>query len=127
MSALDDVLKFTGRLALAAIFLWAAWGKVNNPSGTISHIQSAGIPAPGLAFVLAVAIESVCGLCVAIGWRVRYAAFALFLFLIPATYFFHFDLSSRIQVIMALKNAAIMGGLLILAAAGPGRISVDKS
>ncbi|VAX23494.1 hypothetical protein MNBD_NITROSPINAE03-223 [hydrothermal vent metagenome] len=127
MSKLENIFKLVGRLAISAIFVWAAVGKIMNPSGAMSHIQSAGIPVPaGLAYAVAVAVEAICGTLLIIGWRTRLAAFALFLFLIPATYFFHFDPSSRIQTIMALKNIAIAGGLFFIMAVGPGRLSLDK-
>ncbi|MGK7344238.1 MAG: DoxX family protein [Candidatus Nitrospinota bacterium M3_3B_026] len=126
MSGLENVFKLAGRLAIAAIFLFAAFGKVMDPTGTISHISSAGIPAPGLAYALTVALEAVSGVLIVIGWRTKYAALALCLFMVPTTYFFHFDLGNRVQMIMALKNLAIMGGLLLLAASGPGRISVGR-
>lgn len=127
MNKLENLLKLIGRLAIAAIFIWAALGKVMNPSGAMSHIQSAGIPVPaGLAYAIAIALEAICGTLLIVGWRARYAAFALFLFLIPATYFFHFDPSSRIQTIMALKNIAIAGGLFFIMAAGPGKFSLDR-
>lgn len=127
LSKLENILKLIGRIAIAAIFIWAAVGKVMNPSGAMSHIQSAAIPVPaGLAYAIAVAVEAICGTLLIVGWRARHAAFALFLFLIAATYFFHFDLSSRIQMTMALKNIAIAGGLFFIIAAGPGRFSLDK-
>lgn len=126
LSGLENVFKLIGRLAIAAIFLFAAFGKVMNPSGTISHIGSAGIPVPGLAYALTVALEAVGGALIVIGWKTKYAALALCLFLIPATYFFHYDPGDRVQTLMALKNLAIMGGLLLLAASGPGRISFGR-
>jgi len=126
LSGFENILKLVGRLAIAAIFIWAAWGKIINPSGTIKHIQSAGIPMAGLAYAIAVAVEVVGGVAIAIGWRARYFSLALCLFLIPATYFFHFDLSNRMQMVMAFKNLAIMGGLLTLAASGPGKFSLDN-
>jgi len=128
LSKLDNILKLIGRLAISAIFVWSAVGMVMNPSGAMSYIQSAGFPVPaGLAYAIAVAVEAICGTLLIIGWRTRGSAFALFLFLVPATYFFHFDLSSRVQTIMALKNIAIAGGLFFIIASGPGRFSLDKS
>jgi putative oxidoreductase len=38
---------------------------------------------------------------------------------------FHADLADPVQAIMFWKNIAIAGGFLLLAANGPGRLSVD--
>ena len=54
----------------------------------------------------------------------------LFLFLIPATYLFHNPVglvaqARMMQQIQLMKNLAIMGGLLMVFAFGPGPASVD--
>ena len=77
-----------------------------------------------------IAIELGGGLLLAVGYKTRWAALALFLFIIPATYFFHAFWSAAPeqavnQMINFQKNIAIMGGYLALFVAGPGAISLD--
>jgi putative oxidoreductase len=65
------------------------------------------------------------------GYKARLAALAIFVFLIPTTFIFHayWQLPADKQMIDFLafwKNLAIMGGLLMVYAMGPGRLSVDK-
>ena len=45
--------------------------------------------------------------------------------MIPATLIFHTDFSNSVQIIMFLKNLSITGGFLVVAASGPGAISLD--
>jgi len=66
------------------------------------------------------------------GWRARWAAWALILFVAVATFaahrFWEFDASQyRNQMNHFLKNLALIGGLLFVVAFGPGRMAVDKS
>jgi putative oxidoreductase len=54
----------------------------------------------------------------------------LFLYIIPTTYFFHnfwtmTGMDQQNNLAHFLKNLAIMGGLLLLAANGPGGYSLD--
>jgi len=77
-----------------------------------------------------------CGLLVMAGLRARWAALIMFLWLIPVTLLFHVagyyhavqqhqPMAALTQQVMYLKNIAMMGGLLILAAMGPGGLSID--
>lgn len=82
------------------------------------------MPLTALFLVGAIVFEVGGGLALLLGWNVRYAAFALVLFLVPATLIFHTDFADQSQMIHFLKNLAIMGGLLALAAAGSGSMSL---
>jgi len=89
---------------------------------------------PGL--YLSAVIELGGGLLMIAGLKARWAALIIFLWLIPVTLVFHFAdynqavqqrqaMNAMIQQIMFLKNLAMMGGLLLLAALGPGGLSLD--
>jgi putative oxidoreductase len=66
------------------------------------------------------------GLSVLVGYKTKLGAWALFLFLIPTTLIFHHNVGDKMQMIMFLKNLAIMGGLLQLALHGAGGCSLDN-
>jgi putative oxidoreductase len=74
--------------------------------------------------------EAVCGLFV-VGWQTRLAAAGLIVFTAVAGLFFHdfWNLPAgdeqMNQMAHAFKNVSIIGGLIVLAAAGAGRWSVD--
>ncbi len=62
--------------------------------------------------------------------KARFAALALFLYLIPVTLIMHnfFGVGGaerQAQTIHFMKNLAIMGGLLMVTASGAGPFSVD--
>jgi putative oxidoreductase len=128
---MSDAALTLGRLALAAIFLISGYGKLVGLSATAGYIGSKGLPAPMALAVLAGVGELVLGAAVVIGFKARLAALGLVVFTVVATAFFHdfwnMQGSDRaMQQIHALKNLAIVGGLLILAGVGPGRFSVDR-
>src|SRR5260370_19928219 len=126
MNAYKNVMALVGRLFIGFIFVGSGFLKFSSMGATIGMMSKMMAPIPvGLIPMLAYAaalLELIGGLFVMIGFRARLSAFLLFLFLLPATYFFHVVPHDQINT---MKNIAIMGGLLILAAQGPGRLSFD--
>jgi putative oxidoreductase len=120
-----------GRILLAHIFLVSGAAKVFDWSGTEAQMAAKGIPLVPLLHVGALLCELGGGLALLAGYRARWAALALFLFLIPTTVLFHnFWAATPAEQIHQLdnfmKNLAIMGGLALVMAFGPGPISVDR-
>jgi putative oxidoreductase len=135
MSALCEAVKtygpLAGRILIAAIFLLSGSGKIGGFEGTVGQIASKGMPLPELAAAGAIAVELIGGILVLVGWHARWAAAALFLFMIPTTLLFHsfwtFEPAQQTaQRIHFMKNLAIMGGILYVMAFGAGPLSVDQ-
>ena len=114
-----------GRLFIAALFLISGYGKAVAAGGTIGYIEAAGLPAPTLAYAVALLVEIVGGLLLVAGYRTRLVAGALAAFTLAAAIGFHADFADQNQFIHFLKNVAIAGGLLQLIAFGAGRFSLD--
>lgn len=114
-----------GRIFLSVIFLMAGLNKITNFAGTQKYMAAYGIPLTAFFAVCAIILEIAGGLSVLLGYKTRWGAFALVIFLIPTTLIFHTKFSEQIQVVMFMKNMAILGGLLLLASFGPGPLSVD--
>ncbi|MEL0211121.1 MAG: DoxX family protein, partial [Novosphingobium sp.] len=92
----------------------------------IAYITSAGLPAPSLAYGVAVAVELVGGLLLIAGIRTRIVASALAAFSLAAAFGFHANLADQNQFIHFFKNVALAGGLLQVAAFGSGRFGFDR-
>ena len=61
-----------------------------------------------------------------VGWQTRLAAYALALFSIVSALIFHSNLGEQMQMILFMKNWAMAGGLLVLAANGAGAFSLEQ-
>lgn len=118
----NDLFALTGRVFIAAIFLASAVGKMTNFQGTTDYMAAHGMPMVNLLCMSAIGIEVMGGLSLVLGYYARWGAVALLVFMVPATLIFHLAPDQRIQF---LKNMAIIGGLLQVAAFGPGEISLD--
>ncbi len=96
-----------------------------------SDMASAGVPLPTVALAGAIVFLLVGSVSVAIGYRARFGALLLLLFLIPATYYFHAPWRAATpgeatqQMIHLLKNLGLMGAMLLIMATGPGPGSLD--
>lgn len=119
-----------GRILLALIFLWSGVDKTVHYSGALGYVASAGLPFPDVLLMLSIVLELGCGLALVIGWKVRWAAALIFLYLIPVTAIFHNPIGAgahaQEQLIHVMKNLSIMGGMLMLAAFGPGAWSLER-
>lgn len=118
-------VELAGRFLLAVLFLLSGLDKLGSGySATAAYMGSFGVP--GALLPLVIVVEIVGALAVIVGWKTRIAASLLAGFTALAAVIFHSNFSDQIQVIMFLKNVAIVGGLLALAANGPGPISIDR-
>jgi putative oxidoreductase len=126
-----DAAALIARVLIAVIFIKSGFDKIGGLDNTVSAIAGKGVPLPQVAAVITIVIELGGGLMLLIGWRARSAALVLFLWLIPTTLLFHNFWAAapeayRNQQTQFLKNLAIMGGMLMVCAFGPGRLSADK-
>lgn len=122
----------TGRILLALIFLLQGIGKIGAFAGTAGYMAKYGMPMVEVLLVGTIVVEVVGGLMLVVGWNARWAALALFLFVLAASLIFHpFWAVPPEQVTMQTihfqKNLAIMGGLLFVVFCGPGRLSLDRA
>jgi len=121
-------IRLIGRLALGAIFLLSVTGKLTNWGGTVAHAATKGVPEVLLAG--ATALELVGVVLLLVGFKTRWGAAALVVFLVPVTLVFHNfwavqGPAHQQQLVEFLKNVAIAGGLLVEFVAGPGAFSLD--
>ena len=119
-----------GRILLALIFLVAGYRKLMAVAGSAGYFAKLGFPMPEVMVWVAIAIELGGAILLIVGWKTRWVAWLLALFTVIAAFaahrFWEVDAAQYAnQMNHFLKNIAIVGGFIILAATGPGALSVD--
>lgn len=128
--SVQDTLNLAARLLIVALFLPAGIGKLTGFEGTVGYIASGGLPLPAVDAALAVAVEIGASLALLAGFGTRIAAAVLAVFTLAASVFFHAYWAVPadqvyVNQLLFFKNIAVIGGLLMLVAYGPGRWSLD--
>ena len=129
-TALQNPLSLIGRLLLALLFLPAGINKITGFAGTVGYIASVGLPLPTLGAIIALVVEIAGGLALIAGFGTRFAALVLAVFTLVASFFFHAYWAAPaaqqfVTQLLFMKNMAVVGGLLTLAAWGAGAWSLD--
>ena len=119
-----NILDFLGRIFISALFLISAYNKIFNLDGSISWMESFGVP--GLLLYPAIALEIILPVFVIIGYYARISAGILAIFCILTAFLFHFDFSDQGQTISFFKNIGLAGGFLFIVVNGTKEWSVDK-
>ena len=132
MKFTHPAIPFVGRLLIVYIFATSGIAKVFGWQANVQYVSTRHLPMVPLLLVLAALIEIGGSICLIIGYRAREAGMVMFLYMIPLTVLFHnywvaSGMLAGAQETHFRKNLAIMGGLLMLAYAGPGRWSVGET
>lgn len=120
-----SLLPAVGRVLMAALFLVSGFGKLMAPVATKGYIAAAGLPLPEVAYLVAVAVELGLGLGLLLGYRTRVVAGLMAAFTAVTAFGFHADFADGNQMNHFLKNLAISGGLIYVAAYGAGGFALD--
>ena len=107
---MNAILSLLGRVSLSLIFIISGAGKIAGYAATQGYMEAMGVP--GALLPLVIALELGGGL-------------AMALFSIVAAVIFHANFADQMQAINFWKNVAMAGGFLLLAAQGPGSLSLD--
>jgi putative oxidoreductase len=123
MNKLYDVSDLAGRILISVIFIMAGWGKIGGYAGTAAYMESMGVP--GALLPLVIATELGGGILVVLGLWTRLAALGLAGFSVLAGLLFHFKPDDQMQMMILMKNVAMGGGFLVIAAHGARALSLD--
>jgi putative oxidoreductase len=121
-----DLLLLIGRVLIVAVLFLFAW----SGSPTSAYLGSLGVSNPAFWSTIAIAVEFVVAVALALGVGTRYGALLGLLYLIVATalahrYWEYPQAQHLIQYTNFTKNLAIFGGMLFVFVHGAGRFSID--
>ena len=128
---MKDLTLLVGRIFLVAIFPISAYYKIIRWPDIAKRVATAGLPYPEYLAMVGTAVEMLFPFLVILGLFTRWAAFGLILYVLAATYIGH-PVVWRVppdaffrELMGVMKNLAMIGGLLLLIGAGPGRFALQ--
>ena len=118
-----------GRFFFTLIFLTSAFGHFSQEM--FDYAASKGVSAPSLLVPLSGIIAITGALSVMFGYKTRWGAALLMLFLVPVTLQMHdfWNMADaqmqQIEQAMFMKNLSMLGAAMLIAYFGPGPLSLD--
>ncbi|HLU13292.1 MAG TPA: DoxX family protein [Arenimonas sp.] len=117
---MNNLAILLGRVGLSLIFILSGWAKIGGYAGTQQYMEAMGVP--GALLPLVILLELGGGLAILAGLFTRWISLAFVLFSLASAFIFHASPDDQINL---LKNIAMAGGFLVLAAQGAGGFSLD--
>jgi putative oxidoreductase len=121
-----------GRILIGGLYITSGLGLMG-AFGPVSGLMAAkGVPLPAVLLTITIAAWLVGGVCIVLGYRVRPASLILAAITVPVTYCIHAPWGAEPAAFQNelnhfLKNLAIIGGLLYVAASRPGALSIQSA
>jgi putative oxidoreductase len=118
-----------GRALFALIFVMSMFGHFS--SGAIAQATAHGVPLASLVVPLTGIVAGIGGVLVMVGYRARFGAFLLLLFLVPVTLIMHRFWGvadpqlAMMQQAMFMKNTSMIGAAMLVMYWGSGPYSLD--
>jgi putative oxidoreductase len=119
-----------GRVLIGWLFVESGWRKLMGMDAFVANLVNRRVPYATVLGWTGAPLEFFGGLALMLGFWARCAALAMIVFTILATLIGHryWEITDaalrRIQQVHFAKNLAIIGGLVLLAVTGGGRLSV---
>jgi putative oxidoreductase len=119
-----------GRVLFVLIFLKSVPGHFTK--GTVDYAANAGVPLANILVPISGVLALLGGLSIGLGFKARWGAAALVLFLVPVTLMMHNfwsvadPMQARTQEIMFWKNVSMLGAALMLTHFGSGPCSMEN-
>jgi putative oxidoreductase len=117
-----------GRVLIASLFIAAGLLFLRSADFSFAYtfMAAKGVPYPRVLLITTIVFQLGFGGMILAGWKMRWAAAALLIWIVPATLIFHsFWASPPAQapneMFHFLKNVAVAGGLLLLISKGDSR------
>jgi putative oxidoreductase len=118
-----------GRVLYSLIFVMASLGHFSK--GEIGYAAAQGVPLASIVVPLSGVMAFLGGLSVVLGYKAKWGAWLLVLFLVPVTVMMHNfwavndPMMAQMQQAMFMKNLSMLGGALLISYFGAGPLSLD--
>jgi putative oxidoreductase len=127
MNMSNKLLPLIARILLSLVFINSGIKKITSFESVSAKMYDSGITFQTDLFLAgAIFLLLVGSLLLITGYKSKVGAFMIVLFLVPTTIVFHWDFADPKQVGQLLKNAGLLGGLLMVLSYGTGDISFGK-
>ena len=117
------IIEVLGRIFLSSLFLIEGVRKFFFQEETIMYMEDYGVPE--ILFFPSIILEIVFPILLIIGYKTRVSASIMALFTFTVALIFHTNFDNQMELIIFLKDIAIAGGFLIIAANEPKICSID--
>jgi putative oxidoreductase len=125
MQGSENAAVLVGRILMSVIFVLGGWGKLMGAAATQAMFAKQGLPMVEAAWALAVVVELGGGLALLFGLFTRPVGLVLAVWCVLTALIAHTNFADRGQEINFLKNMAMTGGFLYVAAFGGRTWSLD--
>jgi len=117
------IIEAFGRILISSLFLIEGVRKFFFQEETIMYMEDYGIPE--ILFFPSIILEVLFPILLIIGYKTRFSASIMTLFTLTVALIFHTNFENQMELIIFLKDIAIAGGFLIIAANEPKICSID--
>ena len=117
------IIEVLGRILLSSLFLIEGVRKFFFQEETIMYMEDYGVPE--ILFFPSIILEILFPILLIIGYKTRFSASIMALFTLTVALIFHTNFDNQMELIIFLKDIAIAGGFLIIAANEPKIYSID--
>ena len=117
------IIEAIGRILLSSLFLIEGVRKFFFQEETIMYMEDYGVSE--ILFFPSIILEVLFPILLIIGYKTRFSASIMVLFTLTVALIFHTNFENLMELIIFLKDFAIAGGFLIIAANEPKICSID--
>ena len=117
------IIEAIGRILLSSLFLIEGVRKFFFQEETIMYMEDYGVSE--ILFFPSIILEVLFPILLIIGYKTRFSASIMALFTLTVALIFHTNFENQMELIIFLKDFAIAGGFLIIAANEPKICSID--
>ena len=117
------IIEAFGRILLSSLFLIEGVRKFFFQEETIMYMEDYGVPE--ILFFPSIILEVLFPILLIIGYKTRFSASIMALFTLTVAIIFHTNFENQMELIIFLKDFAIAGGFLLIAANEPKICSID--